>query len=211
MAPFGFTDPSRRRPLLPVLLTCRPASPLRWQPLSRWLNSMRPPAHLRAALLDAGSLTARLIALSQGQFRVEILRQGLAYPSLSEQLNLNISRHQLALVREVALIGNGQPWVFARSVLPLSSLTGRLRRLRQQGNHPLGAFLFRQPNMRRSAIALAHISRHHGYVPCALREDGPLWGRRSVFFVDDKPLLVSEVFLDNLTRILQHGDHPTSA
>lgn len=210
MTPLGFTVVGCRRPLLSVLLSRSYYSHLRWQSASRWLNSTRPPQHIRAPLLDAGSLTSKLMALSHGHFRVEILRQVLTQPSLSEQLSLGMTRNQLALVREVILIGNDQPWVFARSVMPLTSLTGRLRRLRRQGKRPLGAFLFRQPDMRRSEIALARITGHHNYMPRHLLGTEPLWGRRSIFFVDDKPLLVSEVFLDNLIQMLEHGGNPTS-
>lgn len=163
---------------------------------------LRPPSAVWRRLLDTGSLTATLIALSGGEFRVEVLHQTLESPSLHEQRRLGMSLRQLALVREVVLYGNNEPWVFARSVLPLSSLTGPLRHLRKQGNRPLGAFLFGQPHLRRSAIALASISRHHTYLPANLTGDKPNWARRSVFSIGTKPLLVSEVFLDDLCRLL---------
>ena len=149
--------------------------------------------------MDSGSLTAKLIKHSQGNFRVHVLRQVHARASRSEALALGIPAQQLCLIREVILMGHDQPWVFARSVLPLTSLTGRLRHLRKQGNRPLGAFLFSQPQLTRSPIALSLISRHHGYVPAALMSDKPVWGRRSIFYVDSKPLLVSEVFLDRFS------------
>lgn len=99
------------------------------------------------------------------------------------------------MLREVVLMGHNQPWVFARSLLPLTSLTGPLRHLRKQGTSPLGAFLFSQPHLQRSPIALGLISRHHAYVPAELMGDAPVWGRRSIFYVAGEPLLVSEVFL----------------
>ncbi|WP_229838154.1 chorismate--pyruvate lyase family protein [Cellvibrio zantedeschiae] len=150
---------------------------------------------MRSWLLDNGSLTAKLLKLSQGDFRVEVLRQLNARASLSEAQALGINPHQICLIREVILRGHNQPWVFARSVLPLSSLTGNLRHLRKQGNRPLGAFLFSQPHLKRSPIALSLISRHHAYVPEKLVGDAQIWGRRSIFSLSDKPLLVSEVFL----------------
>ncbi len=146
-------------------------------------------------LLDSGSLTARLIAQSSGQFKVQLVRQMMGLPRLNECLALGMKRPALALIREVALCGNREPWVFARSILPLNSLTGRLRHLRKQGTRPLGAFLFSQPQLTRSAIAVARISRDHAYVPDNLVGDQLLWGRRSVFYLQQKPLLVSEVFL----------------
>lgn len=153
------------------------------------------PARLRPWLLDSGSLTAKLVALSKGDFRVKVLRQVHARASRSEALALGICFQQRCLIREVILMGNGKPWVFARSVLPLSSLVHRLRHLRKQGSKPLGAFLFSQPQLMRSAIAVSLISRHHDYLPADLLGDQSVWGRRSVFSVMQQPLLVSEVFL----------------
>jgi len=150
---------------------------------------------LQTWLLDKGSLTTKLIKLSHGEFHVDVLRQFHGRASLNESQALNIDPHQLCLIREVVLCGHTQPWVFARSILPLSSLTGSLYHLRKQGTRPLGAFLFSQPHLKRSPIALSLISRHHAYVPENLMGDTQVWGRRSIFSIDDKPILVSEVFL----------------
>lgn len=165
----------------------------RWSPVPS--QSHKPSMALAPWLWDAGSLTAKLIRHSHGQFRVQVLRQVRARASCGEVRALGIKPYHIALIREVVLMGRGQPWVFARSVLPLSSLTGRLRRLRHQGSKPLGAFLFSQPQLKRSPIALSRISRHHAYVPERLMNAEPVWGRRSIFYIDQKPLLVSEVFL----------------
>ncbi|MES2822219.1 MAG: chorismate lyase [Pseudomonadota bacterium] len=168
---------------------------LHWFNNPKLLINPAPGTKLHPWLLDKGSLTAKLILLSQGEFRVKVLRQVHARASHSEALALGIAPQQLCLVREVILLGHNQPWVFARSVLPLTSLTGKLRHLRKQGSRPLGAFLFSQPKLTRSPISLSLIYRHHQYVPAALIDDAPVWGRRSIFYVEGKPLLVSEVFL----------------
>lgn len=165
------------------------------------IASMKIPLHWRRCLLDRGSLTQHLTAASKGAFRVGILQQRLTRPQLSEQKALNMADRSLALVREVLLYGNDQPWVFARSVLPLSSLTGAQRRLRKLDNRPLGALLFADPSMRRGAMQISRINA--GQLPLLgdlergilTNPDTVLWGRRSVFYIDQKPLLVSEVFL----------------
>jgi chorismate lyase len=172
-----------------------PQSSPSWQPLARIAKCQRPSLAMQDWLTDSGSLTARLIAQSSGQFKVQLVRQIIGLPCLNECHALGMKRPALALIREVILCGNGEPWVFARSILPLASLTGRLRHLRKQGTRPLGAFLFSQPQLTRSAIAVARISRDHAYVPGDLVGDQLLWGRRSVFYLQQKPLLVSEVFL----------------
>lgn len=182
---------------------------LLWQPLEYWSRARRPAVALQAWLADPGSLTARLTAKSEGQFRVKIVRQVIGRPTLDECLALGVGINSLALIREVILNGNNQPWVFARSLLPLTSLTGKLRHLRKQNTRPLGAFLFSQPHLTRSPINVALIHPAHNYVPAALYSTGstesgagPLWGRRSVFYLNEKPLLVSEVFLPDFVASL---------
>ena len=145
-------------------------------------------------MLDKGSLTQRLIDQSKNNFSVEVYGQQLAAPRLDESNLLNLAYKRAALVREVFLCGNNQPWVFARSIIPQSTLTGRLRALRHLDNRPLGAVLFSDPTMTRGPMEIARI-------PAAAIPDNrqdphaTLWGRRSVFYLDNKPLLVSEIFL----------------
>lgn len=178
------------------------AARMLWRPLEKWPRSLRPSQALLGWLVDPGSLTARLVAKSKGRFQVAVMRQVIGRPSLDECQALGIRANSLALIREVVLMGNNQPWVFARSLLPLSSLTGELRHLRKQANRPLGAFLFSQPHLLRSPIAIARISGDHAYVPAELAGSDILWGRRSVFYLRAKPLLVSEVFLPDFIASL---------
>jgi chorismate--pyruvate lyase len=103
----------------------------------------------------------------------------------------------VALVREVLLFGRGVPWVYARSGIPMQTLTGRLRKLRHLDNRPLGALLFSDPTMSREPLEWAKIP---AYSSSSLTSklpvyDQPIWGRRSVFRLSAKPLLVCEMFL----------------
>ncbi len=157
------------------------------------------PRHWRGWLLDNGSLTARLKALSAGDFRVEVVSQGWGLPNLSEARALNIDPRLRVLVREVRLIGCGQAWVHARSLIPATTLTGRHRKLAHLGDRPLGELLFKDLSMRRGAIETARIPMTGGdQSATAVLLNGRAWARRSVFRLDQKPLLVSEVFLPQL-------------
>ena len=162
------------------------------------------PAQWRPWLEDRGSLTRRLQAASEGNFSVRVLRQEFRLPSASEAHALELEQRRWALIREVVLTGYGTPWVYARSVLPLATLSGRLRRLRQLDNTPLGQVLFNDGSMRRDPVQVARLPT--AALPAGLyphagaplhSEPAPslLWGRRSVFRLDDKPLLVAEFFL----------------
>ena len=145
-------------------------------------------------LSDTGSLTQRLIDACNGELTVQVLRQNLGVPRLSERRALGLPQRRQALIREVILLGGGIPWVYARSIIPLSTLTGRLRRLRQLDNRPLGALLFSEPSMCREPVEIACYTS--AQMPTALvAKQSTMWGRRSVFRLHNKPLLVSEIFL----------------
>ena len=154
------------------------------------------PENLGPWLIDNGSLTRKLVALSKDQFEVEVLRQEVATPDAAEANALKITQKTPVMIREVVLKGRGRPWVFARSILPMMTMTGRLAGLRTLSNQPLGELLFQDPSMTREPLEMACLPARILSVPAALAAgDEPLWARRSVFFLDRKPLLVSEVFL----------------
>ena len=165
-----------------------------WRPAATF-NSGRLAAPIRRWLLDEGSLTAHLIRASGGDFRVQRLRQGWQCPLRSESRSLELPPRQQALIREVALVCEGDAWVFARSVIPASTLTGSLRHLRQLHNESLGALIFQDTSLVRSTFELALIAGDATYIDARYHQQKPAWGRRSRFEVQGKPLLVSEVFL----------------
>lgn len=154
-------------------------------------------------LLDSGSLTAKLIKKSKGEFRVSVLKQSICAITLSEKQILGIPNRQWAMIREVVLYGNNTPWVYARTAVPLSTLQGPLRRLYYLGNKPLGEQLFTDPSMQRGNMQVAQFlpSQIPLYIYQKQRagnNEGATWGRRSVFRLSSQPLLVSEVFLPAL-------------
>lgn len=157
-----------------------------------------PPAVLRAWLRDRGSLTRRLQRHSHNDFKVTVIRQGWQRPRLAEARALGIPPAQYALVREVILSGCGQPWVYARSILPAQTLVGPLCYLRRLDNRPLGALLFGNPSIRRGPVVVLRWPQEQ--LPQGLRQRGApaLWGRYSVFHHGRKGILVTEVFLPAL-------------
>jgi len=175
-----------------------------------WQSSLRLrrsalPNEWRGWLLDHSSLTRRLQRCCGEAFRVQVLSQRLEPPMLSEARALGRPPQEIALVRQVHLLCADTPWVFARTVIPLPSLNGGLRRLAMLGSKPLGAVLFADPKMQRQPIEVARIDprkrlyrRSRGQV---IQDGNPVWGRRSVFCLHGNPLLVSEFFLPEL---LQH-------
>lgn len=171
----------------------------RWRPARHYLQI---PLWQRDWLLDERSLTARLKTLSGGQFRVEVLRQQWQRAQPSEAQLLNIPWRSACLIREVILYGNNQPWIYARSVMPATSLTGHLYRLRRLKNTSLGELLFRDKNLSRSEFELCGFSARDPQLPAGLVNSGYLWSRRCRFELSGKSLLVSEVFLPALWQII---------
>ena len=165
-----------------------------WRALHRYTRAGLPPA-IRPWLLDPGSLTARLITASGGNFRVKVLQQSWQRPRFSERRLLGMDDREWGIVREVELRCNDEPWVFARSVIPASSVQGRLRHLRKFRNSALGAMLFSDPGMSRTPYEIALLDGCSVAIPSRLRCDDALWGRRSCFYLNGLPLMVSEIFL----------------
>lgn len=170
----------------------------RWRPLAQY-SSHQLPGQCRRWLTDDGSLTARLIALQQGEFSVRRLYQGWQVPMPSERRLLGMGERQVALVREVALRLGETPVVFARSVFPYDSLTGSLGHLRRLQNRSLGAILFKHPGMHRCPFELARIPGDSPYLPRQFHQREVAWGRRSRFELERARLMVSEVFLEGFT------------
>lgn len=157
-------------------------------------------ALLNQWLLDADSLTAKLKRHSE-HFSVEVLGQqpGIIRPDEAQWLHETSQPGEIqATIREVILCCDGKPWVFARSVFPQSALDAEALKLGQLGASPLGAHLFAQPDLQRSAIEIAQFSAQSkvgllhqqlGYTPQSL------WGRRSCFTAASQRVLVAEVFI----------------
>lgn len=163
-----------------------------WQPVD---EAEAIPNSLRSMIRDKDSLTRRLKRQHNNNFFVRLLSQDWQEPSASEQLFLRCQRGQ-ASVREVLLFGSGRPVVFARSVLPQSSLTGQNRDLLNLGETPLGEYIFQQPGLQRGPIEVAAIeAREFNHLLGSDFTAETAWARRSLFYVREKPILVCEVFL----------------
>lgn len=176
--------------------------PFRWQ-----AAATVPRTHLDTVTADwlftTGSLTRRVRCACAGRFAVQVIGQAWKRPQVDEWRRLGMRAGMVAWVREVFLQCGDTPWVFARTVIPSSSLTGSRRRLARLGDRPLGKLLFADPAMRREPVELGVLSagsRLYARATAPLcRPPREIWGRRRVFHMRGKPLLVSEFFLPALT------------
>ncbi|MCX8086109.1 MAG: chorismate lyase [Rhodocyclaceae bacterium] len=162
------------------------------------------PVFLHPWLSDPGSLTARLLARCR-QFRVQVCRETRARPCPDERALIDLAAGQSAWIREVLLIADEQPVVFAHSALAPHDLTGAWHMARAIGSRPLGAALFSDPTIRRGPLAIARLSPTHPLHRRACEAVGDrlptLWARRSRFLRQGRPLLVTEVFLPGIAGL----------
>jgi chorismate--pyruvate lyase len=156
------------------------------------------PRSLRHWLSDRGSLTQRLKARC-ASFRVVPLSTGLARPNADEYHLLGMAPGTRAYVREVMLLCDEVPVVFAHSVLPHASLRGGWNGITRLGSRSLGEALFSDHRIARQPLAYRHLRHDHPLLRSIAEQQvltiGRLWGRRSVFCLNTHPLLVTEVFL----------------
>src|SRR5690606_26180586 len=154
------------------------SSELLWRPAD-WILP-RPQPVLQSWLLDPGSLTQRLKERSAGLFRVQVLEEKWVQRSSASLLQcfpLHLTRCRM-WSRKVLLQCGDMPWVMAHSLIPVTTMVGELRCLRTLSDRPLGGFLFRDPLLQRSQLELTRYQDIHG--------------RRSLFHLQGRPLLVAE-------------------
>lgn len=173
----------------------------RWKPLKKYAGV---PAFLHPWLSDPGSLTARIVARCNS-FQVRVLGEQCARPFNDERQLIGLPAGRNAWVREVLLVADGIPVVFAHSILAPRDLRGAWHMARAIGSRPLGAALFAEPGIQRGPLTVARLTAAHPLRQHAAAAVGTplptLWGRRSRFCRLGRPLLVTEVFLPGITRL----------
>lgn len=174
---------------------------LNQQHRSQWLKKPVMSGPYQHWLIDNGSLTLRL-RQRYADFSVTLKWLGYASAFLDETMPLGIAPHHTSLIREVLLMGDKGAVVFAHSVFPRNSLRGRWLALSRLGNKPLGASLFANPQVRRTALSYKKLSSHHRLYQHATQHYNHrptyLWARRSVFSLHGANMMVTEVFLPEL-------------
>ncbi|GAA5171254.1 chorismate lyase [Viridibacterium curvum] len=161
-------------------------------PLHRWLT-------------DRASLTARLQRRC-GQLTVKVLSQQLTPVHRDESLLLGTRPGQRVVLREVLLLADGNPVVYARSLLARHSLRRAWGVFAGIGNRPLGAALFADPQVWRGPLTLRRLDGRDSRYARACAAAGisrrePLWARRSAFVRHGEPLVVCEVFLPAIREL----------
>jgi chorismate--pyruvate lyase len=151
-----------------------------------------------------GSLTHALVRACPA-FNVVRLSQAVGHAHGDEAGLLRLPPRRLAMIREVLLRCGDTPLVFAHSVIPREGLRGPWVGLIGLGNRPLGAALFSDPRIRRHRLEFRRLDRRHPLYrkACVHLDQAPdrLWARRSMFSLDARNILVTEVFLPEVLNL----------
>jgi chorismate--pyruvate lyase len=175
---------------------------------------------LRPALLERGtaswlgergSLTRRLRA-GCGRLELILLKQRYGRPLPDEAALLGLRRGERAWVREVLLLADGLPVLYAHSVAHPASLRTAWRPLSRIGLKPVGDAIFERHGLQRGPIRVRRLDcRDRLHRAASLARDqragrgaaplAALWSRRSPFVYAGRALWITEVFLPAIAGV----------
>ena len=177
----------------------------------RWQNKNIAKLHIRDKTLypfifQTGSLTRYIQQQCRGSFHIEIKSETWQHPMTDEARLINTGEREPAFIRESWLKCDDKALVYARTVIPRRTLTGKYKKLTRLGTRPLGEILFADKSSYRSDMRYARVP-----VDCALYSqvldtydvNSSLWARQSLFYVKNEPLLIIEVFLPDIKECIQ--------
>lgn len=158
------------------------------------------PGPVHSWAYESDSLTQRLRDYYGNSIAVAILFHTWRKPYLSECRQLQLPSHRYGLIREVMLHKHGKPLLLARTVIPETTIKIAHRNLAHLGTRPLGEVIFSYPDLERVTMDLALVQPSTWSKQVQLKADlaQPVWGRRTVYAIQNRPLLVSEFFLPEI-------------
>jgi chorismate--pyruvate lyase len=158
------------------------------------------PESVQSWAYEAGSLTRRLRDYYGNQVAVKILFHHWRTPFISEQRQLQLPLHRYCLTREVLLHTNGKPLLLARTIIPDETIKVAHRNLSHLGTRPLGEVIFSYPDLERITMDLSLIQPTTWTAKTRQNADitQAIWGRRTVYAIHNRPMLVSEFFLPEI-------------
>lgn len=135
-------------------------------------------------LLEQGSLSRLLESYCQS-LSVDLLHNKIVKAEKLNEQEISLLANEECLLRKVVLKGDGQEWVLGRTLIPQSSMENQQYDLAQQGEIPLGLTVFSANDVKRDALQVGVVEL-----------DGTtLLARRSRLWMNQKPMLVAELFL----------------
>ena len=135
-------------------------------------------------LTESGSITSRIKSFSN--FRLKLLRDGPGKVDASED-DLIITNYKENNIREVVLYSDEEPFIYAKSILPLETIRLGLGALGSLKENPLGDILFSNPEIKKKHMLFAKFESNKRI----------FYGRKGIYTVKGYPFSVCEIFLIN--------------
>ena len=140
--------------------------------------------NIKSWLIEKGPITKRI--KSKESFKLNLIKDEICSVDDSEKKFLEESSDKIK-VREVILMGNNIPRVYAKSLIPIRTIENGFSRLGELGTKPLGDILFEKEIFKKTDVVYAQFQD----------QDSIFWGRKTKYIVKNMPLSVMEVFLIN--------------
>ena len=140
--------------------------------------------NIKSWLIEKGPITKRI--KSEESFKLNLIKDEISAVDDSEKKFLEESSDKIK-VREVILMGNNIPRVYAKSLIPIRTIENGFSRLGELGTKPLGDILFEKEIFKKTDVVYAQFQD----------KDSIFWGRKTKYIVKNMPLSVMEVFLIN--------------
>ena len=137
---------------------------------------------IKSWLLEKGPITKRIS--KNYEFELNLLKDDIASINQEERDFLCHDDRDIK-VREVILLADRSPLVYAKSLIPSATIKHGFAELGKLGRKPLGDILFEKEIFFKTNVMYAEF----------LYNENIFWGRKTRYLVKELPLSVMEVFL----------------
>ena len=149
---------------------------------SRNMSRLIKSQNIKSWLLEKGPITKRIS--KNYEFELNLLKDDIASINQEERDFLCHDGEDIK-VREVILLGDRTPLVYAKSLIPSATIKYGFAGLGKLGKKPLGDILFEKEIFFKTNVMYAEFSYNENI----------FWGRKTRYLVKELPLSVMEVFL----------------
>ncbi len=158
-------------------------------------------SRLTVFLFQNGSLSRFIEDNCNGKFHIELKNESWCQALANEINVLSLVDDAITFIRESWLKCDDRRLVYARTVIPQTTFARERRTLQQLGNKPLGNILFSDSTSHQTSRRYAKIPlgcNLHQQATAGSKIASNLWGRQSIFNINNNPLLITEVFLPSI-------------
>ena len=152
-----------------------------WMTYKEMINQVKNDS-IKSWLSESGPITKRISA--NEDFELNLLREEVDAVDEIEKRYLGNSIGDIK-VREVILLGNKVPKVYAKSLIPVKTIKKGFSKLGSLGTKPLGDILFEKNIFNKIDVMYSSF----------VHEDSIFWGRKTKYLVKNLPFSVMEIFL----------------